>query len=70
MPTAKRTFIIILLVLNAVVLLGQIWPEGAPPFARIVNLITLGLNVSFLLTMIKSTGISQKKDHKEDAGMG
>ena len=60
MPTAKRTFIIILLVLNAVVLLGQIWPEGASPFARAVNLITLGLNVSFLLTMIKSPGIKQK----------
>ena len=54
MPTAKRTFIIILLVLNALVLLGQIWPEGTPPFARAVNLITLGLNISFLLTMIKS----------------
>ena len=60
MPTAKRTFIIILLVLNALVLLGQIWPEGTPPFARAVNLITLGLNVSFLLTMIKSPGIKQK----------
>ena len=55
-------FIIILLVLNAVVLLGQIWPEGAPPFGRIVNLITLGLNVSFLLTLIKSPGISRGKN--------
>lgn len=60
MPTPKRIFIIILLVLNAVVLLGQIWPEGAPPFAKVVNLITLGLNVSFLLTLIKSPGIKQK----------
>ncbi|MBK9106590.1 MAG: hypothetical protein IPL92_19030 [Saprospiraceae bacterium] len=56
MPTAKRMFIIILLVLNAIVLLGQIWPEGAPSFAHIVNIITLGLNVSFLLTLIKGPG--------------
>mgnify|MGYP003454161134 FL=1 len=61
MPTAKRTFIIILLVLNALVLLGQIWPEGTPPYARAVNLITHGLNISLLLTMIKSPGIKQKK---------
>lgn len=54
MPTAKRTFILILLVLNIVVLLGQLWPEGAPPFANIVNMVTLGLNISFLMTMIKS----------------
>jgi len=54
MPTAKRTFVLILLVLNIIVLLGQVWPEGAPPFANIVNMITLGLNISFLMTLIKS----------------
>jgi hypothetical protein len=64
MPSAKRIFIIILLVLNAVVLLGQIWPEGAPPFAKIVNLITLGLNVSFLLTLIKSPGLHHREGNK------
>jgi hypothetical protein len=32
---------IVLLILNLVVLLGQIWPEGAPPFARTVNIIFL-----------------------------
>ncbi|HEY3385296.1 MAG TPA: hypothetical protein VGK46_02230 [Saprospiraceae bacterium] len=55
MFTAKRMFILILLILNAVVLLGQIWPEGTPSFAKPVNIITLGLNVSFLLTMIKGS---------------
>jgi len=30
-----------LLILNIVVLLGQVWPEGAPPFARTVNIIFL-----------------------------
>jgi len=33
-----RPVIWILLVLNVVVLLGQLWPEGAPPFARAVNI--------------------------------
>lgn len=37
----KKTILIILLILNAVVLLGQIWPEGTPPFARVVNIIFL-----------------------------
>lgn len=36
-----RPVIAILLVLNLVVLLGQIWPEGAPPFARVVNIVFL-----------------------------
>lgn len=53
MPTAKRTFILILLVLNIIVLIGQLWPEGVPPFANVVNMITLGLNISFLMTLIK-----------------
>ena len=35
----KKTLVLIaLIVLNAVVLLGQMWPEGAPPFARWVNI--------------------------------
>jgi|GEM_PF-1375587 len=55
MITAKRMFILVLLILNTVVLLGQVWPEHAPPFAKIVNIITLGLNVSFLLTMVKGS---------------
>ena len=38
MSKNERLFLIVLLVLNAVVLLGQLWPEGAPPFARGVNI--------------------------------
>ena len=33
-----KPFLIVLLILNVVVLLGQLWPEGAPPFARAVNI--------------------------------
>ena len=34
----SRPVLVLLLVVNAVVLLGQLWPEGAPPFARFVNI--------------------------------
>jgi hypothetical protein len=37
----RRTILIVLLILNAIVLLGQLWPEGAPPFARTVNIVFL-----------------------------
>lgn len=37
----SRPRLIVLLILNCIVLLGQLWPEGAPPIARIVNIILL-----------------------------
>jgi hypothetical protein len=40
-----RPALAILLLLNAVVLLGQIWPAGAPPFARAVNILFLVLTL-------------------------
>ena len=36
-----KPLLIGLIVLNIVVLAGQVWPEGAPPFARVVNVIFL-----------------------------
>ncbi len=50
----NKLFLILLLILNAMVLLGQAWPEGAPPFARVVNIITLCLNMIFILTLFRS----------------
>ena len=50
MKRVPKAFVVVLLVLNAVVLLGQVWPEGAPPFARGVNIAFLALN-AFYLTM-------------------
>lgn len=47
-----KPVLIILLVLNAIVLLGQIWPEGAPPFARIVNIIFLVLSLIFFVVVL------------------
>lgn len=40
MKTGKLT-LTILIILNSVVLLGQLWPAGAPPFSRTVNIIFL-----------------------------
>ena len=50
--TSKRPIIIILLLLNAIVLLGQLWPEGAPPFARVVNIVFLIASLVFFLLLL------------------
>lgn len=47
-----KTAVIILLVLNLVVMLGQLWPEGAPPFAGTVNIAFLTLNALFLIATL------------------
>lgn len=49
----RKTLIIILIILNLIVLLGQIWPEGAPPFARGVNIAFLFLSLLFFLSMLR-----------------
>ena len=48
----SRTVVMILLVANVLVLLGQIWPDGAPPFAHTVNVVTLAANVLLLGVML------------------
>lgn len=49
----RKPILIVLIVLNAIVLLGQLWPEGAPPFARTVNIIFLvGALAYFLRTLL------------------
>jgi hypothetical protein len=50
----KKTTLIVLIVLNAIVLLGQIWPEGAPPFARIVNIIFLVATIVYFVSMLRN----------------
>lgn len=47
-----KPIIIILLILNAIVLLGQVWPEGAPPFARTVNIIFLAASLAFFIYLL------------------
>lgn len=49
----RRGLLVLLLVLNAVVLLGQLWPAGAPPFARAVNVAFLVLSLGYFLYALR-----------------
>lgn len=49
MKRGHKVFVVVLLVMNAMVLLGQVWPEGAPPFARGANIAFLVLNAVYLI---------------------
>ena len=46
MTIAHRVLLGVLMLVGVIVLLGQLWPDGAPPFARFVNIaflvVTLG----------------------------
>jgi hypothetical protein len=48
-----RKILIVLLILNTVVLLGQLLPEGAPPFARAVNILFLAGNMTYFIFQLK-----------------
>lgn len=45
----SKTALLLLIIFNILVLLGQVWPDGAPPFARWINILFLAANLSFLL---------------------
>jgi hypothetical protein len=47
-----KLILVVLIVLNFMVLSGQIWPEGAPPFAKIINILTLVINLIFLIYLV------------------
>jgi uncharacterized membrane protein len=49
----KRLALIVLIVLNIMVLTGQLWPEGAPPFAHTVNIVFLCLSLIYFITGLK-----------------
>lgn len=51
----KKGILFLLVVLNTIVLLGQIWPEGAPPFARTVNIVFLSLTFIYFVVMISKS---------------
>lgn len=50
---SNKVILIVLIVLNLVVLLGQLWPEGAPPFAHIVNILFLVLSLGFFVSVLR-----------------
>ena len=49
----KNVLLIVLIVLNAIVLMGQIYPEGTPPFARVVNIIFLISSLLFFIASVR-----------------
>ncbi len=53
MPKNQNTILVVLVILNCIVLLGQIWPEGAPPFARIFNIVFLIMSLIYFLLSFK-----------------
>lgn len=57
-----KPVLLVILLLNLMVLLGQLWPEGAPPFARIINVITLTADVILMLILIFLKRFSKSKD--------
>lgn len=55
----NRSILLILLILNLIVLMGQLWPEGAPPFARAVNIGFLVCSAGYFLTRWIDAGRSR-----------
>lgn len=53
---SSRALLLLLLALNVLVLLGQVWPAGAPPFARAVNIAFLVLSLGYFLDALRRAG--------------
>ena len=53
---SARALLLLLVVLNVLVLLGQLWPAGAPPFARAVNIGFLVLSLGYFLNALRRAG--------------
>jgi hypothetical protein len=51
MKKPGKVFLIVLIVLNIIVLTGQLWPAGAPPFAWVVNIVFLVLSLGVFVWM-------------------
>lgn len=52
--SSRKAFLILLVIVNAMVLLGQLWPEGAPPFARVVNIFFLAASLGYFVAELRS----------------
>ncbi len=55
----RRPLLVVLLILNLIVLLGQVWPAGAPPFARSVNIVFLIGVMAYLIDQMRSAARSR-----------
>jgi hypothetical protein len=52
MAKLKIAFLVLLVLTNIMVLLGQIWPEGVPPFAKTVNISFLCMTLAYFLFLL------------------
>ena len=52
MTKPHRSVLFLFALVNAVVLLGQVWPEGAPPFARTVNILFLSASLVYFIIQL------------------
>ncbi|HRG33064.1 MAG TPA: hypothetical protein PLN76_07275 [Saprospiraceae bacterium] len=52
MANQSKYFIATFLILNGIVLLGQVWPEGAPPFARVINIIVMASDFLYFFILL------------------
>lgn len=59
MPTSSKIILIVIIVLNAMVLMGEVWPEGKPPFARVVNIVTLSIDLVFFFYQFRKAASSK-----------
>ena len=55
----KKAITILLILLNIIVILGQVWPEGAPPFTRIVNIVFLFGCLIFLIFSLRKDKVKR-----------
>ncbi len=54
MTNSKKIFVYFLIVLNIPVLMGQLYPAGAPPFAKIVNILFLVSSLVFFIGLLRN----------------
>jgi len=47
-----KALLAVLVILNSMVLLGQLWPAGAPPFARAVNILFLVMSLGVFVSLL------------------
>ncbi len=62
----RKIFLIVLIVLNLMVLMGQILPEMVPPFAKTINLVFLSLTLLYLIVQLIRASGKKNRDKSFD----
>ncbi len=53
MNKTNKILVYLLIILNIPVLMGQVYPAGAPPFAKAVNIIFLISSLVFFISLLR-----------------